>query len=452
MSLVRVVMVRTNILWPLHRGKTLQTASAVQIIANELHRTGPVLIIAPLSTVPHWKREFQNWTDLNVIIYHGSAEDRQIIREHEFVYECDRPDGGVAFNQTYLKKCASRKQASGESPWMAQVVITTPEMVVCSDAAELAAVQWEVGIVDEAHRLKNNNSKLTMKLKDGSFHFNYKILLTGTPIQNDVQEFWTLLNFIDPDRFDDMDEFMEKYGDLKTKERIDELHEEIRPYILRRLKEDVEKSVPPKEETLIEVELTVAQKQYYRALYEKNVAFLRKNKKALDGPSLSNLAMQLRKCCNHLFLLNGVEDEYRAERAKAGESLSEGDLLVKASGKLVLLDKLLPRLRQEGHRVLLFSQFKIMLDILEDFLRERDMTFERIDGSITGNRRQQAIDRFQAPAVEGHIAPFVMMLSTRAGGWSAQCRLVVSFLLSHSCLSFRCWNQPDSRGYSDHCG
>ena len=170
-----------------------------------------------------------------------------------------------------------------------------------------------------------------------------------------------MLNFIDPDGFDDMEEFMDQYGDIKSKDRIDKLHETIRPYILRRLKEDVEKSVPPKEETLIEVELTVLQKQYYRALYEKNVQFLHKNKKPLDGPSLNNLAMQLRKCCNHLFLLNGVEDEIPKEDSE----MDDADWLAKGSGKLVLLDKLLPRLKENGHRVLLFSQFKIMLDLLE---------------------------------------------------------------------------------------
>lgn len=235
-----------------------------------------------------------------------------------------------------------------------------------------------------------------------------------TPIQNDVQEFWTLLNFIHPEKFSDAEQFLERFGReaMQSKERVDELHEEIRPYILRRLKEDVEKSVPPKEETLIEVELTVAQKQYYRALYERNVKFLNRNKKrSLDGPSLNNLAMQLRKCCNHLFLLNGIEEEFR----KKQKDLSEGDFLVKASGKLVLLDKLLPRLKQEGHRVLIFSQFKIMLDILEDYLTERAMRFERIDGSITGHRRQQAIDRFQMEESDRE-APFIMMLSTRAGG------------------------------------
>jgi hypothetical protein len=222
------------------------------------------------------------------------------------------------------------------------------------------------------------------------------------------------LNFIDPEKFDDQDDFLEKFGDIKSKDRIDELHNTIRPYILRRLKEDVEKSVPPKTETLVEVELTLLQKQYYRALYEKNVKFLHKNKKkALDGPSLNNLAMQLRKCCNHLFLLNGVEEEIRRQQPK-DSIMAEVDFLSKGSGKFVLLDKLLPRLKESGHRILLFSQFKIMLDILEDYLNARSMKFERIDGSITGPKRQQAIDRFQDPASKD--PPFVMLLSTRAGG------------------------------------
>jgi SNF2 family DNA or RNA helicase len=147
-------------------------------------------------------------------------------------------------------------------------------------------------------------------------------------------------------------------------------------------------------------------------LYEKNVQFLHKNKKkALDGPSLNNLAMQLRKCCNHLFLLNGVEDDMRENEP---EPIDEGDFVTKASGKLVLLDKLLPRLKENGHRILLFSQFKIMLDILEDYLDARKFRFERIDGSITGHLRQAAIDRFQDP--NSKDPPFVMLLSTRAGG------------------------------------
>lgn len=390
-------------------GKTLQTAAFLLLLATKLHRPGPFLVVVPLSTIAHWQREFHSWTGLNTIVYHGSAEDRVNIRIHEFAFSSDRPDS-VGSNAIYLNKCIPHKSGG---PWMATVVICTPEMLVAEDANELAALPWEVLVVDEAHRLKNHNSKLAMTLRKDLFSFRHKILLTGTPIQNDMKEFWTLLNFIDNPKFPDLESFLLQYGSIKSKEHIDEMHEVIRPYILRRLKEDVEKSVPPKEETLIEVELTLQQKQYYRALYEKNVAFLQKNKKkALDGPSLNNLAMQLRKVCNHLFLLNGVEEEIRKQ--KENKDLNEVDLLVRGSGKLVLLDKLLPRLKENGHRVLIFSQFKIMLDVLEDYLAAKHLKFERIDGSITGHRRQAAIDRFQDPNAAD--PPFVMLLSTRAGG------------------------------------
>lgn len=400
-------------------GKTIQTATFINLIATELKRSGPFLIVAPLSTLAHWHREFSGWTNLNTIVYHGSAKDRELLRELEFPYECYRPSGGVGFNQLYLRKCKTKMQRDkiAGNPWMVEVVITTPELICADDYAELMSVKWEALVVDEAQKIKSHTSKLSTNLRDNRFDFQHKVLLTGTPIQNNVMEFWTLLNFIAPNSFSDSEEFMDKYGDMKSKDTIDQLHEEIRPYILRRLKEDVEKSVPPKEETLIEVELTVAQKQYYRALYEKNVKFLHKNKKkALDGPSLNNLAMQLRKCCNHLFLLRGIEEEFRANTLKEEKEISEGDLLVKASGKFVLLDKLLPRLKQDGHRILMFSQFKIMLDVLEDYFKERSFKFERIDGSITGKQRQQAIDRYQAPPVEGKESPFIMLLSTRAGG------------------------------------
>ena len=297
------------------------------------------------------------------------------------------------------------------------------------------AVEWDAIVVDEAHRLKSHSSKLATNLRDHRFVFHHTLLLTGTPIQNNMTELWALLNIIDPNKFDDLNSFLEIHGNIKSKEGIDELHGNIRPYILRRLKEDVEKSVPPKEETLIEVELTTVQKQYYRALYEKNVHFLHRNKsKPLDGPSLNNLAMQLRKCCNHAFLLNGVEVEMRDQERKAGTLTSEADFLVKCSGKLVLLDKLLPRLKSDGHRVLIFSQFKIMLDIIEDYLHERNFKAERIDGSITGKKRQMAIDRFQAASANGKDVPFIMMLSTRAGG------VGINLTAAGECtfLNFRC--------------
>ena len=136
-------------------------------------------------------------------------------------------------------------------------------------------------------------------------------------------------------------------------------------------------------------------------------------------------------------MLNGVEAEFRAE---AAPGLAEADFLARGSGKLVLLDKLLPRLKEEGHRLLVFSQFKTMLDILEDYFNARGFRHERIDGSITGSRRQQAIDRFQAPASDGKETPFIMMLSTRAGGKRTMPRTEESLIRLN--FAFRCWHQP----------
>ena len=425
-------------------GKTIQLAAFLDILAKKFHRRGPFLIIVPLSTLCNWQRELDDWLGLNAIVYHGTAKNREMIRQMEFAHANDRPKSFTS-NELYLRKCAKKHKNVAGNPWMVDVVITTPELLCADDYSELTAIKWECVVVDEAHRLKNHSSKFAANLRDHKFSFGHKVLLTGTPIQNTMKELFALLNFIDPSLFGDCDEFLAKYGDIQSKDHIDELHEEIRPYILRRLKEDVEKSVPPKEETIIEVELTIAQKQYYRALYEKNVKFLHKNKKKpLDGPSLNNLAMQLRKCCNHLFLLNGIEEEFRAKEIAVGKTFSEGDLLVAASGKLVLLDKLLSRLKENGHRILIFSQFKIMLDVLEDYLTARQFTKERIDGSITGKSRQQAIDRFQGTS--NKEAPFIMLLSTRAGG------VGINLTAADTCIIFDSdWNPQNDLQAQARC-
>lgn len=166
-----------------HR-KTIQTATYVNQVAKQLHTRGPFLIIAPLSTIPHWYREFTGWTDLNTIVYHGSANDRERAREDEFAFPEDRVQASnVGLRQRYLNKVAKRWRGKWEKTWMVDVVITTPEMLVTEDFRELAAIEWEVLVVDEAHRLKNHKSKLAVNLREGNFTFNHSLLLTGTPIQ-----------------------------------------------------------------------------------------------------------------------------------------------------------------------------------------------------------------------------------------------------------------------------
>ena len=187
--------------------------------------------------------------------------------------------------------------------------------------------------------------------------------------------------------------------------------------MLRRLKEDVERSIAPKEETIIEVELTNVQKSWYRAIIEKNFSHIAKSSssgvRAL--PNLMNTMMELRKCCNHPFLLNGVEEQILQEFGTSVEGTIDArylDALIQSCGKIVLIDKLLPKLKEGNHRVLIFSQMVKCLDIIEDYINHRNYSYERIDGGVRGLMRQAAIDRFSKPGSD----KFIFLLCTKAGG------------------------------------
>ena len=218
--------------------------------------------------------------------------------------------------------------------------------------------------------------------------------MTGTPLQNNTQELWTLLNFIEPSLFRSLEEFEESFGDMKNRHQVEALQQKISPFMLRRVKEDVAKDIPAKEETVIDVELTSIQKQYYRAIFEHNHAFLSMGSAKTAAPKLMNIQMELRKCCNHPFLLDGVESREMENRHEQltrdgtfdGKTPDEQHEIlnkygyVMSSGKMVLLDKLLPKLRSEGHKVLIFSQFVKMLDLISDYCEFRDFRYERLDG------------------------------------------------------------------------
>lgn len=196
--------------------------------------------------------------------------------------------------------------------------------------------------------------------------------------------------------------------------QVAQLHDMLKPYLLRRIKEDVEKSLPPKEETIVEVSLTTLQKKFYRAIYEKNTEFLFKGLKSSNQPSLMNIMMELRKCCNHPYLVKGVEERVISE-VTIEDRMKEDFLqqkLIEASGKFVLLDKLLPRLQSQGHKVLIFSQMVRVLNLLEDFLKYKNYTYERLDGSTKSADRKIAVSKF----CKGGMQKFIMLMSTKAGG------------------------------------
>jgi chromodomain-helicase-DNA-binding protein 4 len=217
-----------------------------------------------------------------------------------------------------------------------------------------------------------------------------------------------LLNFLCRDKFNDLTAFQSEFADISKEDQVKKLHEMLGPHMLRRLKADVLKNMPTKSEFIVRVELSPMQKKYYKYILTKNFEALNSKGGGGNACSMLNIMMDLKKCCNHPYLFPSASEE---APLSAGGTY-EFQAMMKAAGKLDLLEKMLRVLKKQGHRVLIFSQMTKMLDILEDFLDGAGYKYERIDGGITGNLRQDAIDRFNAPGAQ----QFVFLLSTRAGG------------------------------------
>ncbi|XP_026833951.1 chromodomain-helicase-DNA-binding protein Mi-2 homolog isoform X1 [Drosophila erecta] len=373
-------------------GKTIQTVTFLYSLYKEGHCRGPFLVAVPLSTLVNWEREFELWApDFYCITYIGDKDSRAVIRENELSFE----EGAIR---------GSKVSRLRTTQYKFNVLLTSYELI-SMDAACLGSIDWAVLVVDEAHRLKSNQSKFFRILN--SYTIAYKLLLTGTPLQNNLEELFHLLNFLSRDKFNDLQAFQGEFADVSKEEQVKRLHEMLGPHMLRRLKTDVLKNMPSKSEFIVRVELSAMQKKFYKFILTKNYEAL--NSKSGGGScSLINIMMDLKKCCNHPYLFPSAAEE--ATTSAGG--LYEINSLTKAAGKLVLLSKMLKQLKSQNHRVLIFSQMTKMLDILEDFLEGEQYKYERIDGGITGTLRQEAIDRFNAPGAQ----QFVFLLSTRAGG------------------------------------
>uniref|UniRef100_A0A6I8RG44 Chromodomain helicase DNA-binding protein 5 n=1 Tax=Xenopus tropicalis TaxID=8364 RepID=A0A6I8RG44_XENTR len=375
-------------------GKTVQTIVFLYSLYKEGHSKGPYLVSAPLSTIINWEREFEMWApEFYVVTYTGDKDSRAVIRENEFSFEDNAIKSG--------KKVFRMKK---EAQIKFHVLLTSYELITI-DHAILGSIEWACLVVDEAHRLKNNQSKFFRVLN--SYKIDYKLLLTGTPLQNNLEELFHLLNFLTPERFNNLDGFLEEFADISKEDQIKKLHDLLGPHMLRRLKADVFKNMPAKTELIVRVELSQMQKKYYKFILTRNFEALN-SKGGGNQVSLLNIMMDLKKCCNHPYLFPVAA----VEAPVLPNGSYDGNSLVKSSGKLMLLQKMLKKLKDGGHRVLIFSQMTKMLDLLEDFLEYEGYKYERIDGGITGGLRQEAIDRFNAPGAQ----QFCFLLSTRAGG------------------------------------
>uniref|UniRef100_A0A4W3K1U7 Proliferation-associated SNF2-like protein n=1 Tax=Callorhinchus milii TaxID=7868 RepID=A0A4W3K1U7_CALMI len=433
-------------------GKTIQCIATISMMV-ERDVPGPFFVCGPLSTLPNWVSEFKRFTpELPVLLYHGDQKERRRI----------------------LRKVHKRHGSRHIFP----VVVTSYEIAM-RDRRFFQRFHWKYLIVDEGHRIKNLNCRLIQELK--RFNSDNKLLLTGTPLQNNLSELWSLLNFLLPDVFDDLKSFeswfdigsiTENAEDIVASEREQNvlhmlhqvivhpllsqlifLHQILTPFLLRRLKSDVTLEVPPKREVIVYAPLTKKQESFYTAIVNKTIAKMLGQEKltqsgrpkrrrrqrvnyfegdcdeadlekliALGGNTrepvldvaipqdkeinlkLQNVLMLLRKCCNHPYLI-----EYPLDSSTQQFKIDEN--LVKTSGKFLILDRMLPELKKRGHKVLLFSQMTLMLDVLMDFCYLRDYKYSRLDGSMSYSDREENIKHFNTdPDV------FIFLLSTRAGG------------------------------------
>lgn len=355
-------------------GKTLQCISLLAYLKEARNINGPHLIIVPKSTVGNWMKEFERWCPtINVVKLLGDKATRKSVCE------------------TIIAK--------GHF----SVVVTSYECTL-KEKSTLAKINWKYLVIDEAHRIKNECSSLSKQVR--LMKTQFRLLITGTPLQNNLHELWALLNFLLPDVFsnsEDFDSWFNVTGDTEQQENVvKKLHTVLRPFMLRRIKADVEKDLPPKKEIKLYMPLTKMQREWYKKILSKDAyAF-----NSLGGPDrvrLLNVLMQLRKVCNHPYLFDGAEP---------GPPFINGPHIFESSGKLKMLNKLLPKLKAQGSRVLIFSQMTRLLDILEDYMHMCQYEYCRIDGSTDGEERDRQMAQFNAP----NSPFFCFLLSTRAGG------------------------------------
>ncbi|XP_078182230.1 uncharacterized protein LOC144575859 isoform X2 [Carex rostrata] len=358
-------------------GKTVQVVCFLKSILQDGLNTGPALVVAPKSILLQWEKEFGRWAEsMNVVVYQGDKKSRKCIQAHEFYSFAKQP--------------------------LFDVLVTSYEMVQL-DASILRKFKWSSIVIDEAHKIKNLYCQLFGCLQQ--YTSKFRLLLTGTPLQNSLLELFALLHFIDPIEFPDPESESKSFRGLQEA-KISQIHDLLKPRMLRRLKSNVLRDkLPIKKWVEVPCALTESQRELYIDLMEKNYAKIHQNIQSGKKIALNWLLMSLKKCCNHPYMFPGQE-----------ESQSLGKLafssLVAASGKLQLLEKLLPKFKERGNRVLIFSQMTQMLDILEDFLSFLGFSFFRIDGQTSLSTRQQNVKEYNNPESD----TFIFLMSTRAGG------------------------------------
>ena len=375
-------------------GKTVQTIGFIAALREFKEQGGPHLVVVPLSVLSNWMAEIERFCpSLRAIRFHGPKTERERIKHDEL-----------------------------SDPQNFDVVVTTFEMLVAESNFFRRKYVWTLVVVDEGHRLKNEKSLLSDKLR--MVPALTRVILTGTPLQNNLRELWALLHFLIPDVFGKSTAVNFEEGFDLLRNKIDntilrKARKMLTLFMLRRIKEQVKIKLPSRRETTILVPLTERQVFWYKHMIcgvdedlidivmgadesSRNTDTVDRRAVGADTDykKLMNLLLQLRKICNHTALMPETDES------------DDDEDLINGSGKLRMLDRMLPILHEDGHRVLLFSQFTSMLDLLEEYCDERGWSYLRLDGSTNRVQRRLDVRRFNAPRSE----IFLFLISTRAGG------------------------------------
>ncbi|WWD22363.1 hypothetical protein CI109_106854 [Kwoniella shandongensis] len=369
-------------------GKTIQTISLITYLIESKKQPGPFLVIVPLSTLTNWTMEFERWAPaVRTLILKGSPAVR--------------------------KEAYPRLRAMDF-----QVCLTTYEYII-KERPLLSKIKWIHMIIDEGHRLKNVKSKLSQTLNE-HYSTRSRLILTGTPLQNNLPELWALLNFVLPKIFNSVKSFDEWFNapfantggekmEMNEEEAllvVKRLHKVLRPFLLRRLKKDVESELPDKVEKVIYTKMSALQWKLYESVQKyKTLPTDMTAAKPQKRQNLQNALMQLRKICNHPYVFREVDEDFTV-----GHTTDEQ--IIRVAGKFELLDRILPKLFGTGHKVLIFFQMTEIMTIVSDFFDFRGWKYCRLDGSTKAEDRQTLLSTFNDPQ-----SPYqVFILSTRAGG------------------------------------
>ncbi|KAH6595819.1 hypothetical protein BASA50_005546 [Batrachochytrium salamandrivorans] len=415
-------------------GKTIQIISFIAGLSYSQVLKGPVIVVCPATVLRQWVQEFHKWwPPLRVAILHSSgsgfgsqgvAGDSDLesasmsdTEEDIFSSDEDEPRKKKKSSSKRRSRTPRTKSVNTQSKTRALInkivkdghVLLTTYAAVRIHSKMLLPVKWGYCVLDEGHKIRNPDSEVTISCK--RFKSPHRIILSGTPIQNNLMELWSLYDFVFPGRLGTLPVFQTQFsvpislGGYANASNIQVqtaykcaciLRDLISPYMLRRMKSDVASDLPKKSEQVLFCRLSHIQRREYELfLSSKELAGILEGRlRVLAGIDV------LRKICNHPDLL---------ERSSTNRPADYG--AVEKSGKMIVVKALLQMWKSQGHRVLLFSQTRQMLDILESFIRNEGYVFLRMDGTTPIQQRSRLVDSFNYDE-----SRFVFLLTTKVGG------------------------------------